>query len=124
AGAGAIDGRLFDRIVLALAARPGPAARPLPPGGERSFDAAACMVAVGPHGVQVMPTPRLPAGLAVQGGELLLVAPQAPAPADRVAWMLSAPGTAYAPAAGPGSWLISVLPDGTSPPQAGSGRQF
>ncbi|MFM8494392.1 MAG: hypothetical protein ACKOEM_02550, partial [Planctomycetia bacterium] len=47
AGAGAIDGRLFDRIVLALAARPGPAARPLPPGGERSFDAAACMVAVG-----------------------------------------------------------------------------
>lgn len=124
ASAGAIDGRLFDRIVLALAARPGPAARPLPPGGDRSFDAAACMVAVGPHGVQVMPTTRLPAGLAEDRGELLLAAPEAAAPADRVAWMLSSPGTAYAPAAGPGSWLISVLPDGTSPPPAGGGQQF
>lgn len=124
AGAGAIDGRLFDRIVLALAARPGPAARPLTPGAERSFDAAACIVAVGPHGVQVMANPRLPAGLAVAGGELLLAAPQAAVPADRVAWMLSAPGTAYAPAAGPGSWLISVLPDGATPAQPESGRQF
>ena len=124
AGPGAIDGRLFDRIVLALAARPGPAARPLPPGGERSFDAAACLVAVGPHGVQVMPSTRLPAGLAEDRGELLLAAPEAAAPADRVAWMLSSPGTAYAPAAGPGSWLISVLPDGTSPQPAAGGRQF
>lgn len=124
AGAGGVDGRLFDRIVLALAARPGPAARPLPPGGERSFDAAGCLLAVGPHGVQVMPTTRLPAGLAVQGGEVLLVPPQAATPADRVAWMLSAPGTAFAPAVGPGSWLISVLPDASPPPRPEGGRQF
>ena len=81
-------------------------------------------MAVGPHGVQVMANPRLPAGLAVAGGELLLAAPQAAVPADRVAWMLSAPGTAYAPAAGPGSWLISVLPDAAAPAQPESGRQF
>ncbi len=123
AGQGAIDGRLFDRIVLALAARPGPAARPLPPGGERPFDEAACLVGVGQHGVQVMPAPRLPGGLAVSGGELLLSAPPTAVPGDRIAWMLSAPGTAYAPAIGPGSWLMSVLPPATAP-AGGSGRQF
>jgi hypothetical protein len=123
AGRGAVDGRLFDRIVLALAARPGPAARPLPPGGERSFDSAACLIGVGPHGVQVMPAPRLSVGLAVSGGELLLAPPPAAVPGDRIGWMLSAPGTAYAPAIGPGSWLMSVLPAATAPPE-GSGRQF
>jgi hypothetical protein len=123
AGPGSLDGRLFDRIVLALGARPGPAAAPLPPGGERGFDAAGCIVGVGRHGVQVMPTPRLPAGLATWQGEVLLAPPPAPVPGDRIAWLLSTPGTAYGPAIGPGSWLISVLPAVTPPPNA-SGRQF
>jgi hypothetical protein len=123
AGAGGLDGRLFDRIVLALGARPGPAAAPLPPGGERGFDAAACIVGVGPHGVQVLPTTRLPAGLATSRGDVLLLPPAAPVPGDRIAWMLSAPGTTYGPAIGPGSWLISVLP-GPSPQSSDSGRQF
>lgn len=123
AGAGSLDGRLFDRIVLALGARPGQAATPLPPGGERGFDAAGCIVGVGPHGVQVLPTTRLPAGLATAKGDVLLAPPAAPVPGDRIAWLLSMPGTAYGPALGPGSWLISVLPAATPPP-AGSGRQF
>jgi hypothetical protein len=123
AGAGSLDGRLFDRIVLALGARPGPAATPLPPGGERGFDAAACIVGVGPHGVQVLPTTRLPAGLATRRGDVLLAPPAAPVPGDRIAWMLSAPGTTYGPAIGPGSWLISVLP-APSPQPSDSGRQF
>lgn len=123
AGAGSLDGRLFDRIVLALGARPGPAATPIPPGGERGFDAAACIVGVGPHGVQVLPTTRLPAGLATRRGDVLLAPPAAPVPGDRIAWMLSAPGTTYGPAIGPGSWLISVLP-APSPQPSDSGRQF
>lgn len=123
AGVGSLDGRLFDRIVLALGARPGPAAAPLPPGGERGFDAAGCIVGVGPHGVQVLPSTRLPAGLATSQGDVLLAAPAAPVPGDRIAWLLSMPGTAYGPALGPGSWLISVLP-AAPPPPAGSGRQF
>jgi hypothetical protein len=124
AGPGGIDGRLYDRIVLALGARPGPAAQPLPPGGVRVFDAAACMVGVGSHGVQVLPTNRLPAGLAVVDGAVLLAAPPAPVAADRIAWMLSAPGTAYGPAIGPGSWLLSVLPAESAPPPEASQRQF
>jgi hypothetical protein len=123
AGAGSLDGRLFDRIVLALGARPGPAAVPLPPGGDRRFDAAACLVGVGPHGVQFSPTPRLPSGLAASRGAALLVPAAAPVPGDRIAWMLSAPGTTYGPAIGPGSWLISVLPE-PSPQSSDSGRQF
>jgi hypothetical protein len=124
AGAGLLDSRLYDRIVLALAARPGPAARPLAPGGDRHFDAAACIVGVGPFGVQVMPATRLPVGLAIHAGEVLLEPPQTAVPTDRIAWMLSAPGTAYAPAQGPGSWLISVLPPAAAPPAGSDGRQF
>jgi hypothetical protein len=70
-----------------------------------------------------MPSNRLPIGLAVYGGELLLAPPAAAVPGDRIAWMLSAPGTAYAPALGPGSWLMSVLPEPGAPPE-GAGRQF
>jgi hypothetical protein len=70
-----------------------------------------------------MPTTRLPAGLATWQGEVLLAPPPAPVPGDRLAWLLSTPGTAYGPAIGPGSWLISVLPAATPPPSA-SGRQF
>jgi len=124
AGAGTIDGRLFDRVVLALAARPGPAARPLPAGGERPFDAAACVVEVGRQGVRLTSSPRLPAGLAVHAGGVLLAAPAAMVPGDRVAWMLSAPGTAYAPAMGPGAWLISVLPSESAAPAAADERRF
>jgi len=123
AGSGSVDGRLFDRIVLALGARPGPAATPLPPGGDREFDVAGCFVSVGPHGVQILPTSRLPAGLATRQGGILLAPPATPVPGDRIAWMLSSPGTTFGPAAGPGSWLISVLPT-TAPPTAGGGRQF
>jgi hypothetical protein len=123
AGAGSLDGRLFDRIVLALGARPGPAASPLPPGGDRDFDAAGCIVGVGPHGVQVMPATRLPSGLATRQGDVLLAPPATPVPGDRIAWLLSTPGTTYGPAIGPGSWLISVLP-AAAPPPNGSGRQF
>lgn len=123
AGAGSIDGRLFDRIVLALGARPGPAASPLPPGGDRDFDAAGCIVGVGPHGVQVMPATRLPSGLATRQGDVLLAPPSTPVPGDRIAWLLSSPGTTYGPAIGPGSWLISVLP-AAAPSPNGSGRQF
>jgi hypothetical protein len=123
AGAGSLDSRLFDRIVLALGARPGPAATPLLPGGERGFDGAGCIVGVGPHGVQVLPSTRLPAGLATWRGEVLLAPPAAPVPGDRIAWMLSTPGTTYGPAIGPGSWLISVLPP-SAPPANGAGRQF
>lgn len=124
AGAGSLDGRLFDRIVLALGARPGPAATPIPPGAERGFDEAACIVGVGPHGVQVLPTAKLPAGIAVARGTVLLAPPSLPVPGDRIAWMLSTPDTAYGPAIGPGSWLISVLPAAAAPPSNGSGRQF
>ncbi len=110
AGEGWIDRRLFDRIVLALAARPGAAAARVPPTEPLVFDAAGCIVAIGPHGVQVQPSARVPTGLATTRGEILLAAPAGPVSSDRVAWLFSSPGTTFGPTAGPGAWLMSVLP--------------
>jgi hypothetical protein len=123
AGSGWIDGRLFDRIVLATGARPGLAAGPLQADAVRSFDAAGCIATAGEQGVQFLPTPRLPLALAVWKGSVLLAPPSGPVPNDRLAWMLTAPGTAFGPAAGPGAWLMSVLP-APVPAAPGSGRQF
>jgi len=125
AGPGSVGGRLFDRFVMALGARPGSAARPLPPGGERPFDLLACLVALGPHGVQILPTSRMPAAIAAHDREPLLLPPPSAAPNDRVAWLLSAPGTTFGPAAGPGAWLISVLPNASeAPPKEGNPARF
>lgn len=116
AGEGWVDRRLFDRIVLALAARPGAAAARVPPTAPLEFDAAGCIVAIGPHGVQVQPSARVPAGLATTRGEILLAAPAGPVSSDRVAWLFSSPGTTFGPTAGPGAWLMSVLPPLVPPP--------
>ncbi len=120
---GQIDRRLFDRIVLALAARPGAAAARIPPTEPVVFDAAACIIAIGPHGVQVQPTPRLPSGLATTRGEVLLMAPVGPVSADRVAWLFSSPGTTFGPTAGPGAWLMSVLPPLVPQPAPSDGER-
>ena len=121
-GPGWIDGRLFDRLVLATGARPGAASENTTEAG-RSFDAAACLATVGEHGVQFLPTPRLPAALAVRASGIVLAPPTAPVPGDRIAWMLTAPGTAFGPSAGPGAWLMSVLPP-PAPLKTGSERHF
>ena len=110
ASAGHVERRLFDRMVLALGARPGAAAARIPPAEPLPFDAAACIIAIGPHGVQIQPTPRLPSGIATTRGEVLLAAPGGPVTADRIAWLLASPGTMFGPTSGPGAWLMSVLP--------------
>lgn len=120
-GSGWVDSRLFDRIVLATGARPGPGVAA--EAQAREFDIAACLATVGPAGVQLLPAPRLPTALAVHHSAVVLAAPAAPVPGDRLAWMVTTPGTAFGPAAGPGAWLMSVLP-ALGPPEAGSGRQF
>jgi hypothetical protein len=124
-GSGWLERRLFDRIVLALSARPGSAAAGGPASDVLGFDSAACIIAVGPHGVQVLPAARSPGGLATLRGEPLLLPPSAPVTADRVAWLFSSPGIVYGPTAGPGAWLMSVLPSPLPQPAAADdGRRF
>lgn len=123
AGPGWIESRLFDRLVLATGAAPGPAATAAPADNGRFFDAAACLVTIGEQGVQLLPSPHLPGALAVRDAAPLLAPPAGPVPGDRLAWMLTTPGTAFGPTTGPGAWLMSVLPPPT-PPATGSGRQF
>ncbi len=124
-GGGQVERRLFDRIVLALAARPGAAAARVPPAEPLVFDEAACIVAIGPHGVQIQPSAHMPGGLATARGEILLAAPVGLVTADRVAWLFSSPGTTFGPTAGPGAWLLSVLPSlAPGPAPAEEERRF
>jgi len=123
AGPGWIDGDLFDRVVLALGARPG-AARGRQDRQQVDFDLAACTVAAGARGVQVSPSARLPGRLADHRGVPLLESPLLPVPGERFAWLLAPPGTAFGPAGGPGAWLMSVLPEVATPATAGPGRSF
>lgn len=120
AGPGWIDGRLLDRIGMALGCQPrssAPATR-----SERAIDAMACVLRFGPNGARILPAGGLREGLVVAEGRPLLDAPATVVPFERLAWMLAAPDTAYVPASGPGAWLMSVLPDGVPLP-AGDGQR-
>ncbi|MFM1903942.1 MAG: hypothetical protein RLZZ440_1842 [Planctomycetota bacterium] len=120
-GPGWIDARLFDRIVLATGSRPGPAVDAA--STIRGFDTAAWIATIGGEGLQLLPAARLPGALAVRQSGVVLAPPPGPVPGDRLAWMLTRPGTAFGPAVGPGAWLMSVLP-APAPPAGGPGRQF
>ena len=75
--------------------------------------------------MQVQPNAKLPAGLATSHGEVLLAPPSGAVTADRVAWLFSSPGTTYGPTAGPGAWLMSVLPSSAPQPAAtDDGKRF
>lgn len=133
AGPGRIDGRLLDRMALAL----GSPARTQPQAAQAAqpFDAMACLLRLGPRGVDIQPAGGLRRGLLVARGAPLVEAPVAAIPFDRFAWMLAAPDASYVPASGPGAWLMSVLPDqeieparggqrATNTPPAGGGGAF
>jgi hypothetical protein len=132
-GPGWIDGRLLDRIGIALGCRP--RSTPRATQAEQSIDGAACVLRFGPTGVRVLPSTGLRGGLVMAEGRPLLEIPATVVPFERLAWMLAAPDTAYVPASGPGAWLMSVLPDdspepprglqrATNPPPTGDGGAF
>jgi hypothetical protein len=117
-GPGWIDGRLLDRIGMALGCQP--QATPRQTRSDQPIDAMSCVLRVGPNGVQILPAKGLREGLAMAEGRPLLLTPAAVVPFERLAWMLAAPDTAYVPASGPGAWLMSVLPeDASEPPRGG-----
>ncbi len=131
-GAGWIESGLFDRLVIALGCRPGPAAPAAGP--VRSFDAAGCVLRL-EGGRLVMTAPStIAGGIAVAGGVIVLQPPAAGIPFDRLAWMLSPPAAPFVPAGGPGGWLMSILPPAgrgdtgnkraSNPPSGGGMRDF
>lgn len=106
-GPGWVEAALFDRLVIALGCRPGPA---LQASAEtRAFDAAGCALELDGGSVTVRPAGGA-SGLATASGAVLLQAPTAAVAFERLAWMVSPPAATFVPADGPGAWLMSIVP--------------
>lgn len=115
-GPGWVDAALFDRLVIALGCRPGPAFQSS--AATQAFDAASCALELDGSRVVVRPA-GVTEGLAASRGAVLLHPPAAPVAFERFAWMMSPPAATFVPAAGPGAWLMSIVPA----PAAAQGMQ-
>ena len=113
-GPGWVDAALFDRLVIALGCRPGPAFQSS--AGTQAFDAAGCTLELDGGKVMVRPG-GIANGLATSNGTLLLMPPAAPVAFERFAWMVSPPASTFVPADGPGAWLMSIVPTPAHGPQ-------
>lgn len=127
-GPGWVDAALFDRLVIALGCRPGPALQS--PSETKSFDTAGCALELDGGRVLVRPAGGA-SGLATVRGGVLLQAPAAPVAFERFAWMVSPPAATFVPADGPGAWLMSIVPGQASdrqramnPSQREGAREF
>jgi hypothetical protein len=117
AGPGWVDPPLLDRMVIALGCRPGPATPRDAASSVRSFDSARCVIRLVDGQVAILPADDAPDRIASAAGVPVLAPPPRPVSSERLAWMLSPPAAAFVPAAGPGAWLMSVLP-ASEPPTA------
>jgi hypothetical protein len=112
-GPGHVERRFLEAMVSTLGCRPGPALTMVADErGDSRFDAASCRLRLSAAGLELTAGQRLGGPLAVSGGLPLVEPPGAVVPGDRLAWLLSSPGSGYAPASGPGAWLMSILPAG------------
>jgi hypothetical protein len=96
--------------VTTVGCRPGPSYATLAAAGDCRFDAASCRIRITPGGVVLTAGPRLGGPLAVTDGRPLVEPPVADVPVSRLTWLLAPPGAAYVPSAGPGAWLLSIMP--------------
>jgi len=119
-GSGRVEQRVLENLVSLTGCRPGPAFRSGDPWADRVFDAAAGIVRVDSRGFHLLPATGFGAALAVVQGDPLVEAPAGPTAYDRAVWLLAAPGTPYAPASGPGAWLLSIMPQNPSRPSRSS----
>jgi len=112
-GPGRVERRFLEALVATLGCRPGPAlTTAAAERGDDRFDAASCRLRLSSTGLELTAGQRLGGPLAVSGGLPLVEPPGAVVPGDRLAWLLAPPGAGYAPATGPGAWLMSILPAG------------
>jgi hypothetical protein len=114
-GPGAVERRFLDTLVTTVGCRPGAGYATAFGSDDARFDAASCRIRIAPGGVVLSSGPRLGGPLAVTDGRPLVEPPVSDVPASRLAWLLAPPDAAYVPSAGPGAWLLSIMPkDGAS----------
>lgn len=120
AGPGWIDAALLDRMVIALGCKPGAAATSGEP--VRAFDAAGVVLSLDGSRLVMRGPPSIAGAVAVRDTVPVLAPPSAAVPFERLAWMLSPPAASFVPAAGPGAWLMSILPGSAGIDAAGQKR--
>jgi hypothetical protein len=106
---GRLGQRLLDACVSVLGCRPGPAYRSLAREEVRSFDDASAVLRIDAAGIDLRAAPGRAGALARVQGLSILDEPPAPAPLDRLAWLLSPPGTAAVPASKATAWLLEFF---------------
>jgi len=112
AGRGMVARSFLDALVSQLGCRPGIGTPAGSSGGPCGFDQAGALVRAHRGEIELLPPPRLGGALAIGAGGALLWPPPGPVPAMQLAWLFAPPGTPSLPAAGPGAWLMSLLPGG------------
>lgn len=121
---GRVEQRLLDGLVSMVGCRPGAAHRTVLGANERPFDAAGCVVRIDARGIELLSGPRLGGGLAVADGVPIVEPPGHVLSPDRLAWLLSPPGAVSVPSAGPGAWLLDVVPRPEQAVRPGRGGGF
>lgn len=109
-GRGRVEQRLLDGLVATVGCRPGPAYRTLAQSPERKIDAAGCLLRVDARGVEIVSGAGLGGPLAVADGLSVVDPPAAVLAPERLAWLLAPTGAVYVPSAGPGAWLLDLMP--------------
>jgi len=100
---------LLDACVSVLGCRPGPAYRSLAREDVRSFDDLSAVVRIDSAGIDLRAAPGRSGSLARIQGLSILDEPPAAAPLDRMAWLLSPPGTVAVPASKATAWLLEFF---------------
>jgi len=95
---GRLGQRLLDACVSVLGCRPGPAYRSLAREEVRSFDDVSAVVRIDSAGIDLRAAAGRAGSLARVQGLSILDEPPAAVPLDRMAWLLSPPGTVAVPA--------------------------
>jgi hypothetical protein len=123
-GRGRVEQRLVDGLVSTVGCRPGSAHRTLSGAAERSFDAAGCVLRLDPRGIELLSGAKLGGALAVADGLSIVDPPAGILPPERLAWLLAPPGAVFVPSAGPGAWLLDVMPRADQAARPGTGGGF
>lgn len=123
-GRGRVEQRLLDGLVSTVGCRPGAAHRTLSGATERSFDAAGCVLRLDTRGVELVSGASLGGALVVAEGLSIVEPPVGVLPAERLAWLLAPPGAVFVPSAGPGAWLLDIMPRTEQAARPGRGGGF
>jgi hypothetical protein len=77
-----------------------------------------------PRGIELLSGAKLGGALAVADGLSIVDPPAGILPPERLAWLLAPPGAVFVPSAGPGAWLLDVMPRADQAARPGTGGGF